>query len=322
VPIGPPRGSSKKGDVIVRNWWIGGLLAASMSILGVVPAGAQVRSQPNPSSFPTQPNPVPGGVPWLEGWVGGGMTNNFYGGWLGAVAALNASRNVWADGWVVRGDGLVGHYDYTQPGVPVGNGGAPNIDATFEDASIYLGYRKNVSGLGMLTGYIGVNVQNHDNPDPTAQITGTAVGIKFLGEIYNRLTPTMDFYGMASFSTAFNTWFAMARPGFLVTPVGSGWELWLGPEGQIFGNGYGASFTGSCNTPGGVSGFPGSCRYEEGRLGAFAHIVIPNMPLFGDWIIAGGYRQPFLCSVTTTQTSPCAPNGYYANLTLSFRLFP
>lgn len=266
----------------------------------------------------TEPSPVPGAAPWMEGWVGGGSTNNFYGGWLGVVAALNATHNVWADGWVVRGEGWGGHYDYTNPFAPVGSVGGPNVSVNAFGGSFYVGYRLNVSSVGMLTGYVGVDVQDHNNPDPFAQITGTAVGVKFLGEVYNRLTPTMDFYGMASFSSAFNTWMAMARPGFRVPGV-SGFELWIGPEGQLLGNGYGASFTGSCNSGGGL----GSCRYEEGRLGGFAHIVIPNQPLFGDWIIAGGYRAPFLCSNPNQATapSPCGSTGYYANLTLNFRLY-
>jgi cellulose biosynthesis protein BcsS len=273
----------------------------SLLALGVpLPADAQVRSQP---SMATQPSPVPGAGPWAEGWAGGGFQNNWYGGWLGVVAALNHS-NVWADGFVARGEFGAGHYDYTNAFFP---GNSPNVDVTYVQGAALLGYRKNVSGLGMLTGYVGVEVQNHDNPDPTAQISGTAVGVKFLGEIYNRLTPTMDFYGQASFSTAFNTWLALARPGFLVANV-SGTEFWIGPEGQLFGNGYGASFTGSCQTGGNL----GSCRYEEGKLGGFVHIKVPNQPLFGDWIIAGGYRQPFLC---------CSGNGYYVQVGLNFQLY-
>jgi hypothetical protein len=287
----------------VRNFGVGAILIAA--VLMTLPAGAQVRSQPG-GVITTEPSPVPGGAPWLEGWAGFGFQNNWYGGYLGVVAALNETHNVWADGWVLRGEGIVGHYDYTNPTYQGSNKNGPNVGVLLSGGSFYLGYRRNVSGLGMVTGYVGVDVQDHDNPDPSAQTRGTAVGAKFLAEVYNRLTPTMDFYGMAFFSSAWANWFALGRPGFKM-PTISGLELWIGPEGMLLGNGYGAT-TGSCTN----SGFLGSCRWEEGRLGGFAHIVIPNQPYFGDWIISGGYRQPLLC---------CSGDGYYVNISMNFRFY-
>jgi hypothetical protein len=286
--------------VPVRFSWVLALIL-SLSMFTVAPAGAQVRSQP---SKPTEPSLVPTAPPpWLEGWAGFGFQNNWYGGYLGVVAALNETHNVWADGWVLRGEGVLGHYDYNDPNY-LGTG--QNVNVTYSEGAAYLGYRKNVNGLGMVTGYVGVDVIDHNNPDPNASTRGTNVGVKFLGEIYNQLNPTADFYGMASFSTAFDTWFMLARPGFLVTPVGSGFELRIGPEGQALGNGYGIA--GSCT---GNSGSVGSCRWDEGRVGAFAHFKFLNQPYFGDWIVSGGYRAPLLHGNSA--------DGYYTNITTNFK---
>jgi hypothetical protein len=236
----------------------------------------------------------------MEGWTGFGISNNSYGGWLGGNFALNPQHNVWADGYIFRAEAYAGHYDYPTPNVP---GGRANV--TFDGGALMLGYRK-VIGAATLSGYIGGEVQNHDNPDPLAFTRGTEVGVKVLGEVYGKLTPTQDFYGSASFSTAFDNWFVLARPGFLVSNI-SGTEFWVGPEGQVFGSGKGA-LTGQCV----IGGVPSSCRYDEGRVGGFLHIVIPNQPLLGDWTLSGGYRTPLVGAKT---------DGYYAAIGLNFRFY-
>lgn len=291
--------------VLERNgvnmrWAACSLVVACFSLMGTLPSNAD-NVAPAPAIAPIVPSedmPISGESPWMEGWAGFGFANNFYGGWLGANFALNKSRNVWADGFLVRGEAILGHYDYSTNNVP---GGTANV--TLADGGLLLGYRK-VVGSTMLTGYVGGNFENHDNPDPLASVRGTEVGVKVLGEIYSKLTPVQDFYGQASFSTAFDTWYILARPGFLVSSL-SGSEIWVGPEGHLFGNGEGA-VSGSCTNSGSLS----SCRYEEGRIGAFLHIVTPNRPWLGDWIFSAGYRSPLL--------QGGGPDGYYAQLSLYF----
>ena len=288
--------------VIVRKSWALGVFAAFLFVLRTLPVDAQVISQPSPMavtemSANQRPTVELGALlqPWMEGWAGFGFTNNFYGGWLGAVAALNETRNVWSDGFVLRGEGILGHYDYSTTNLSSGR-----ANVTFGGGALMLGYRK-ILGSTMLTGYVGANFEDHDNPDPAADVRGTEWGVKVLGEVYSRLAPSQDFYGQAFFSSAFDTWYALARPGFLVAP-----NLWIGPEGSLFGNGHG-TFGGSCTSN---STGLGSCRYSEGRIGAFVHLVIPNQPVLGDWIISGGYRAPLVSN---------SSDGYYVQIGLNMQ---
>jgi len=261
--------------------------------------------------------PVPVGTapPWLEGWIGGGVQNNWQGGWAGVNYAFN--HNVWSEGLLLRAEGGGGHYDYTNTAIINGSQvGFVNVD--YGTGALLLGWRHVLPGVGintLITGYVGAEVQNHNNPDPTAAVKGTQWGAKFIGEVYSRLSQYQDFFGQASFSFAFDTWQVVARPGFLLPTMVPGTDVWIGPDMQVFGIGQGwlvnanscpnAAF--NTITTGGI----GSCKYDEGKIGGFLHIVMPNLPLYGDWLIAGGYRKPLLANG--------GPDGYYAQINMSFR---
>lgn len=282
------------------------LLAASLAVVGASPLHAQQVY------LPYHVTPV-ASHPWAEGWAGFGVTNNWYGGYIGGNYALNAQRDVWADGVVLRVDGFGGHYDYTTMFVP---GGRANV--TYGGGDFMVGYRKVIPGFFQtttLTGYVGAEVQDHQNPDPTADVRGTEWGVKVIGDMYSRINQYQDLFAMVSLSTAFDTWLLLARPGFMVTAPGSTVQLWVGPDMSVFGAGHGwVKDASSCPIiPGGVgaTGTLGSCKYDEGRIGGFLHIVIPNQPIFGDWLIAGGYRKPLIGT---------AADGYYAQIGLYFRL--
>jgi Cellulose biosynthesis protein BcsS len=286
------------------------VLVTLFALLGTSPLYAQASYPiPGGGSYPAANAP---GVPWLEGWAGFGGSNNWYGGWAGFNYAFN--HNVWSEGLLLRGEGGGGHYDYTQPtifhGSPIDGG---FVNATYGTGAVLLGWRHYIPGVGVSThidGFVGVEYQNQNNPDPTADVRGTEWGAKFIGDIYSRLSQYQDFFGMASFSFAFDTWLVLARPGFLLTQPG-GIEWWIGPDLQAFGNGHGfLQDSSGCNgarTSGGLA----SCKYDEGRIGGFVHLVIPNNPLWGDWIVAGGYRKPLLANG--------GGDGYYAQIGWNFR---
>jgi hypothetical protein len=280
----------------VRVFSLRAVLFAALSVLGVSSAHAQsiyLPSAPMPST----------GSPWAEAWAGFGGSNQWYGGWAGFNYAFN--HNVWSDGLLLRGEGGGGHYDYTNTGFP---GGFVNV--TYGTGSVMLGYRKVIPGLGQTTfvdGFVGADYQSQNNPDPTADVRGHEWGVKFIADIYSRLNATSDFFGQASFSTAFDTWFVLARPGFLVTPP-SGMQVWVGPDMQVFGNGHAWGHGDSSHCPRLTTGGLGSCHYEEGRIGGFIHVVTPGQILLGDVLVAGGYRTPMGFNN--------GPNGYYAQIGL------
>ena len=265
------------------------ILSACLALLGASSSSvyAQYFSVPYAGAYGT-------GTPWLEGWAGFGGSNNWYGGWAGVNYAFN--HNVYSDGFLLRVEGGGGHYDYTNNSVvppPFGTGLPIGfVNATYGTGAVLLGYRHNIPGVFVSTtvdGFIGAEFQRQNNPDPTADVTGSEWGVKVIGDIYSRINQYQDFWGYASFSSAFDTWLVAARPGFLLPPWVPGTELWIGPDMSVFGNGHGwlenvsnchnaniAALAGS-----GIGGI-GSCKFDEGRIGGFLHIVIPNWPLFGD----------------------------------------
>jgi cellulose biosynthesis protein BcsS len=246
--------------------------------------------------------PYPGGAPWAEAWAGFGSQNNWYGGWGGFNYAFN--HNVYSSGFLLRGEGGGGRYNYTNTGIPNGD-----VNVTYGTGSVLLGYRtvlQNVIGqTAVLSGYVGAEVQDHDNPDPNADVRGTEWGVKVLGDAYIRFNPYQDFWGMASFSSAFDTWMVIARPGFLVTSPTS-FQVWVGPDLQIFANGHawGHGDSGAC--PHLTSGGIGSCHYEQGKIGGFLHFINPGWTILGDVLVAGGYQEPMGFN--------SGPHGYYAQI--------
>ena len=229
-------------------------VAISAAILGSSPAWAQssstgptILSAPSPIIVNTN---VP---PYMEAWLGFGATHSYYGTWVGGVVALNPQHNVWDSGFVLRGEATVGRYD-------VDNN--PFQDSVLtHGASWMFGYRQRIGDTGLLTGYIGANYENHDNDLKTEQIRGLEVGFRALVEYYTRITPSWDFYGQASYSTAFDVAFLFARSGFQLSNT-----IWLGPEAAYYRN---------------VS------DYEENRLGGFIRF---EQAFFGSGVtLSGGW---------------------------------
>ena len=226
--------------------------------------------------------------PWMEAWSGFGMSNGFYGGWFGAVIALNQTRNVWADGFVIRVEGLGGHYRYTTTGLPTGVSRVPMVDG-----ALMLGYRK-VLGSTTITVYGGLNAAYHDNKDPTARVRGAETNVKVLAELYSQLSPFQDVYAQASFSGAFQKWSVLLRPGFSIRQ-----DVWVGPELQAFGN----------------EGAIGSSPYKEGRVGAFVQWRFPGQTL-SSVLISGGFRAPL---ADKNINSNRGKSGYYVQVGTGFR---
>jgi cellulose biosynthesis protein BcsS len=263
------------------------LLVACASLSVVLSAAGQTQTPAAPgfTGFPTQSTPMPGTPPWMETWTGFGFTNHYYGGWFGGVAALNNTRNVWSDGFVVRFEGTAGHYDYRTSSVL---GGEAN--ATLHGGGLMVGYRAKV-GEGLLTGYVGWNYEHHQTNDLSASIHGTEVGAKVLAEYYTPIGTSMDFYGQASYSSAFDTFYLFARPGFKVAQ-----NIWIGPEASLYGN---------------------RAPFQEWRAGAFIHLQFPQY-IMGDLIISGGYRDPYKSGVSSG-TNHGGSTGYYAQIGMSYQ---
>jgi hypothetical protein len=218
------------------------LVGAAFLALGIgTAAAADLRLKAPPA-------PPPPAL-WLNAFTGFTAAPDSYYGEAGAVFALNKNLNT--DGWLFRIKGGAGHYRYNR---------APGLvqDVTFEAGDVMIGYQT-FFGMTRLSGYVGANVENHDNSDPLAVVAGTKVGVKGQGEIYAPLNDRVYFFGLGTYSTAFNTYYTQAKFGYRVL----NWVA-IGPEAQALGN----------------------QRFDDVRLGPFvAFDLNPQAQL----ILSGGY---------------------------------
>jgi len=256
-----PRGHSVRIPVIFRA------IAICAMVVGASQSLAQERG---PVFIPPSPSFVPGGAPWMEAWAGIGATKSYFGGFVGGNVSLSPHRNVWAEGFVLRGEAAVGESDATSP---------VTDDFLVHSAALMLGYRARV-GNGLLSGYVGVAYETQDNDDITARVRGTEVGFKALVEYYTRFTPVIDFYGMASYASPFETAFLFGRVGFNV--VG---KTWVGPELSFYRN---------------------EGDYKENRLGAF--IRFDELWQGAGLTFSGGWLHP---QGTTTDSWYASASVYF-----------
>lgn len=189
---------------------------------------------------------APGGV-WFLGFAA--APDSWYANG-GAVWEINHTKD--QDGWLFRIAGGGGHYSYfVTPGVKAG--------ADFETGEVQIGYQKFV-GATRFSGYVGGNIESHQNSgDPAAKIRGDRGGVKGQFEVLSALNASTYLYGLVTYSTVWNNYFAMGKIGFNVTPTVS-----VGPELISLGND----------------------RFDAIRLGPFVGITVSPV---SQLILSGGY---------------------------------
>ena len=138
----------------------------------------------------------------------------------GGVMALNGDLT--RDGIVARTFGYYADYSFTQSDT--------EFDGKDRALDVMLGYQKYFGTVSAI-GYIGMEVRDIDNDpaDPTSNLEGTQTGFKVATEIETE-DDNSPFYGSldASYSTAFNSWYAQLRAGPNMK------RIKFGPEGALF----------------------------------------------------------------------------------------
>lgn len=192
-----------------------------------------------------------GGGPWGQLWAGVDVAPDSTFGYAGGVFALNGG-NLYRDGWLFRVSGEGGNYRYNLfPGVSNG------VDA--EAGDLMVGYQTFLGAM-RLTGYLGGYIENDNNPDPAATVTGTRAGVKIQGEIFTPLVASWYGFGLASYTSAWNNFLLVGRLGDQINPVFS-----VGPEVMGLGND----------------------RYDEVRAGGFFSYSFTPLAQF---IVSAGYN--------------------------------
>ncbi len=218
----------------------------SVALVGALLASAQASEGPGKSASAAPYTPDP----WLLLYGGFTAAPDSWYAYAGGVAALN--RNLNQGGWLFRIAGGTGHYKYNiVPGLSNG------VD--FQTGDVMVGYQAYL-GATRVTGYIGANVENHDNnADPLAKLKGTKWGIKGQGEIFTPLNQYWYVYALGSISSVWSNYLVMGKVGYNATP----W-LSIGPEVMALGND----------------------RYDAIRTGPFIAFKIGSA---ADLILSGGY---------------------------------
>ncbi len=160
-------------------------------------------------------------APWLDVFAGAAVDQPGWYADVGFVAAVNG--NLYKDGWLVRARGGGGHYEYHRDATL-----KQGVD--YETGEFMLGYQHYV-GATRISLYAGANVEHHDNPDPFAVVAGTKWGFKAQGEIFAPFAPNWYALLLATYSTAFNSYFALAKVGYKINDL-----IAIGPEVAALGN--------------------------------------------------------------------------------------
>jgi hypothetical protein len=116
--------------------------------------------------------------------------------------------------------------------VPLDGGQSGYVRGSVTDGSLLLGYdfaRDNYS-LGL---FAGLDVQNNwlAASDPQDAAQGTQLGAKGVAELWWTPTPQTLVFGLAEYSTAFQTYFTQAKLGYdVLSGKAPGKEIFIGPE--------------------------------------------------------------------------------------------
>jgi len=179
-------------------------LLVALPLLISAPAFAQDAESP-PSAFAF------GGAEISEG---GFFT------YLGGGARIDGDLDT--SGLMIRAQGGYGRFDHVGP--------LGTEDGEVTTANLMLGYQF-VNGGTRIAIYAGPDYQRHDLPnDPANPVAGSEWGGRIQGEAYSE-TENVMLLGIASYSTANDSYFLLGKAGFRV-----GSSIFVGPEAGTLGN--------------------------------------------------------------------------------------
>jgi len=201
-------------------------------------------------------------APHTEMFTGFETSDNYTSGYVGGGYAFGDGLH--APGWRLRAIGAYGRYHY---------------DGTLFDGSDYLPttFDGHVAFGAALIGYqfcpgavivkmfggIEVEDQRIAPHDPNNSVQGTEIGFRLLAETWYDMSARWFLSADASYGTAFQEYFSLARVGFRVRP-----KLSLGLEGGALGNE----------------------EYDAGRGGGFIRANFRSLEL----TLSGGFTGSYL----------------------------
>ena len=154
--------------------------------------------------------------PHSEIFTGLEASNNAISGYLGAGYAFG--KGLYERGWRVRAVGALGRYDYR--GTLFGAGA--DLGKTFDGEASYgaalIGYQFRTQAL-FLKLFAGVEAEDQSiKRDSENSVQGGAVGLKLAAESWLDLSPLWFLSVDASYGTAFQQYWSLARAGYRLSP--------------------------------------------------------------------------------------------------------
>lgn len=155
-----------------------------------------------------------------------GIDADTHGDLAGYLGVLYAPYGMHQSGVRFTAFGIYGKYEY--------DSGPTEIDGRFWSGDLLIGW-SNVVANGAATLSVGANYQDHRlSPfDPSNSVVGSEWGFKVQGDFWVTPSPNWLVVGLASYSTAFDTYYANFRVGY-DWKNGSG--VYFGPELAALGN--------------------------------------------------------------------------------------
>jgi hypothetical protein len=197
-------------------------------ILQLMVASAAIAVSPaivNAADMPVKaPIAAPAKIEYGNIYVG--FDANSHHGLAGYAGILYAPNGMHQSGVRISVFGLGGKYEY--------HGGAgEEFRGRFASVDALIGW-SHVFGNGAVTLAIGANYQNHRvRPfDANNSVQGGELGFKVQADVWMNPTPQTLVYALGSYSTAFNTYYAVGRLGYDFT----GRQIFFGPEVGGLGN--------------------------------------------------------------------------------------
>jgi hypothetical protein len=169
-------------------------------------------------------------APHAELFTGFEASDNYASGYLGGGYALG--KGLYDEGWRVRAVGSFGryHYDGTLPSA------GKDVPVTFDGTDAFfaalIGYQLR-RGAFTAKLFAGIEAEDqHITPhDPNNAVQGSELGLELLAETWLDISPALFLSADASYGTAFQDYWSLARLGYRLRP-----KLSLGVEGGALGN--------------------------------------------------------------------------------------
>ena len=201
-------------------------------------------------------------APHTETFSGFEASDNYTSGYVGGGYAFG--KGLYAPGLRLRAVGAYGRYHYGGTLFDGSDHVATRFEGQVGFAAALIGYQfRPGTVIVKLFGGIEAEDQRIVPRDPNNSVQGTAIGVRLLVETWYDISPRWFVSADASYGSAFQQYYSLARVGFRVRP-----KLSLGLEGGALGNE----------------------EYDAGRGGGFVRVNFRELEV----TLSGGFTGNYL----------------------------